>query len=308
MLRNPLTLVLLILYTILIGVAVVSVVANHYRAPHIPGPQGKQGLQGSEGILGIQGDVGATGETGGFFALVASLYGHTGMTGPTGMELTPGYMGTRGSTGPSGPSTGATGLPGPRGDTPDRGVTGATGGVGPTGPTGPRGAMPSGPVFLNILYNYNAILTTAGATSIPVGGNTMNIVHILPVSGAPASDLILAPSGQISFTAPDSTYIVRVGMNLALRGLVSGSAWQPCTVSLVNFPTPPGMPIVTVWPTASQATEAVCSLGTTLIFSTVGLIVPVIFNPTLLVSISSVGASTSLDISLMSLTIERAVM
>lgn len=299
-----LTVILIIMYILLIGAVTVSIFASRYQPPHNPGPEGKEGFMGLPGIKGSSGDVGPTGQTGPFYAGEGDHHGLTGNTGPSGLSIQFGPTGLRGPTGPTGPQTGPTGNDGPRGPTPLIGITGPTGSGGPEGVTGITGPSTPGPVFISLLYSYSAPVVgpTGFPFSIPVAQPPMTLVSTLPAS-IPA-DFILGPTGSIGFTNTGTSYLVRIGIELKFAGLTG--TWQPTVVSLNNFPSPPGIPLINMYPVAISSSTAVASLGATIVYTTPLTPSPVFFSPELVIGISSLNPATTLTISLLSITIERA--
>jgi hypothetical protein len=92
-------------------------------------------------------------------------------------------------------------------------------------------------------------------------------------------------------------------MDLSVAGLTG--SWDPMVISLNQFPAPPGMPLVNIWPTATSSSVAVGSLGMSTVYTT-GASVPTTFEPQLVISINNGDPTTSLIISLLSITIEHA--
>ncbi len=298
---GPLTLVILALYVLLVSVGIVSVIAARRQPDLVAGPPGKEGPPGTMGSQGIQGITGITGNTGSSYSSPPLGYGITGPTGPTGIFSLQGPTGYVGVTGPTGPQTGPTGFTGPRGPTPAVGPTGSTGPAGSRGPTGSTGAATQGPVSMNISYFYSAVLASPGTTIIPVGTPPMTVIGALPTPLS--ADFTVSPTGVVSFNLPSTAYLIRIGLDASLAGL-SGS-WRPTVISLNNFPSPPGMPLIDLWPAAAAPTTAVTSLGVTIAYVT-PLVVPVSFTPELVVTIAAVSGTTSITVSLVSITIERA--
>lgn len=293
---EPLTIVIVILYILVLGAIGTSIVASRYRAPHVTGPVGKEGYLGEQGTLGVPGSDGPTGATGPIYLFGAVGYGHTGVTGGLGPTGWAGRTGLFGPTGPTGPATGATGNPGPRGASPVQGTTGPTGGVGNTGLPGHTGAASLGPVFATQHY----------VLSSPLTGTDIFLLAVPPVIltetiPAPVPAEFTLAAGVLQFNLPLTSYNVRVGMVAGITGL-SGS-WAPATVTLSSFPEPGAMPPMAFWATPTGVGSASLSVGTTIVYTTPA-IVPVTFTPSLTVSVGSAGAS--INVTLLSITLEHA--
>ncbi len=297
---HPLTGVLLATYVLLVGIFILSIIASHHQPAHEPGLAGKEGYMGLPGFTGSQGDVGPTGPTGGFYTGYADHHGIPGPTGRTGLTGPIGFAGPIGVTGPTGPPTGATGPTGPRGPSPIVGQTGPTGGPGPAGRTGPTGPQTPGPPFLNLVYNYTTGFSATGASSIPVGQPPMLLFQVLPT--VIPSEFTLGPTGSITFNNPDTSYLIRIGADVVFDGLTGG--WQPTSVSLSNFPSPPGIPLLNMWPVRFSQGSAAASIGATIVYTTPSS-VPVTFEPQLVVNISDFDSGTFMRLDIMSLTIEH---
>jgi hypothetical protein len=295
---QALPIILVFLYLLVIGSAIASGFAYRHDIPQLEGLAGKEGLIGEPGTMGPQGDDGPIGVTGQFYLYGTPLYGQTGSTGLTGIFLVPGSTGPHGNIGPTGPPTGPTGFIGPRGPSLPFGATGPTGPSGPTGNTGSVGPPTSGPIYFSLLYIYQVALPLT-TTTIIVSAPPMTLVPPLPAT-PPPPDFTFGPAGAITFQRSNTSYLVRLGLNFRLSNLTG--AWQPASVALQGFPAPSQVGIIFVWPAAISTSEAVGSLGTTIVYTTATA--PITFTPQLVVRVST--ANASINISLLSITIERA--
>lgn len=298
---SPVVIVILILYGLLIMTGAITLIATRHRVPHATGTIGKEGPNGDPGTTGIQGYRGPTGAMGGFYTIRAAGYGFTGATGPTGVLDNFGQTGPQGVTGPTGPNTGATGGAGPRGPTPLAGLTGPTGGIGPQGVTGGTGPTTPGPAFVNLTYRFSTTVTT-GTTTYAVANPPMTRIQTLPSTIPP--EFTIGPTGTIFFNNPNTSYLVRVGLDLNIMNLPSD--WAPCTVILQQFPAPSLMPQIDIWPALFSPTTAVAALGATIVFTTPSTPSPYMVQPQIVFSISGASATTQLNINLLSITIEHA--
>lgn len=291
---SPLTIVLLILYSLLILTGALTLIAGMHKPTQVEGQAGKQGTNGDPGGPGIQGLQGPTGALGPFYLIAVEGYGYIGNTGPTGVLDNSGQTGPRGVTGPTGPSTGATGPPGARGPTPIAGITGPTGGANIRGKTGPTGPLTPGPVSVSLLYKISYPVGATGTSTISVGYP----VEILP---NPYPSEFTIGTGTIQFNTAPASYIVRIGIDYDVLNLPSN--WDPCTLILQQFPAPPGMPQMDMWPALISPTTAVGALGATIVYN--NTVTGTIFTPLLEFSISGVTGTTQLNVPLLSVTIEH---
>lgn len=302
---NPLSIVILIIYVLLVGSICSSIVASHHRPIPVTGPGGKEGRIGDVGVTGQPGITGPTGVTGGFYASTPIYYGVTGATGATGIVSPDGSTGIMGTQGPSGPPTGQTGFPGARGPSPIMGTTGPTGGVGPTGSTGPTGFSALGPVFVDQHYTYNAVLT-ASSTTITIADPPMVLLSTIPTVVPP--EFTLTPSaGTIQFNLANTSYIIQVGIEAVLNGLPSSpGGWAPAVITLNGFPGSSLLPPISLWFVASGSTPASASVsgGITIVYTT-PLSPPAIFNPSLTIS-TTASSGTTISITLLSIMLQHA--